>query len=242
MLGFVRQAIGIWKWKRSPLGQALSMHTRDYFYSQTALSSLSQQGKDKLISDFYSKVFGLAQSSNSALELRTLLAEYVLLFAQLQVLCLTEEEKAQAFYKDNPYISGELWRQIEALCEDVDELACFRWETPDVTKEDLISFANARCALYLYYANGLNMVRLEIGDKADKDWFRPFVEAMLVWHESSIREKHGLPQLVPGVVGGLTYSAFMNYVVDGLPNPFFEWVKNFPDHYLAGEGAGARQS
>jgi hypothetical protein len=42
--------------------------------------------------------------------------------------------------------------------------------------------------------------------------------------------------LIPGAVGSLKYATFLNYVVDGEPQPFFAWARYFPDTYLAGEG------
>ena len=237
MLDYLKQRVAAWKWKRSPIGGALNIHTRHYFYGDTALASFKQENKEKLIMDFFGKVGAIGTGPNPIMACREALAEYTLLFAQLQVLCLKESEKAAQFYSDNPYVSGQLWRHVREAADHSDELARIKWETPDLTDEDLIDVANTRCALLLYYANGLNMVRMELGDMSEeKDWFRPFVEACLVNEEHLMREQLDLPTIIPGPLGSLVYATFLNYVVDGEQHPFFAWTRNFPDTYLAGEG------
>ncbi|WP_242121245.1 hypothetical protein [Sphingomonas lacusdianchii] len=240
MMGLLGTARAYWagyKFKRSPLGQALALHTQEFFYRGQALSHFSQENKDRLVQDFYSKVVAIGATENPAMACRELLAEYVLSFCGLAVLCLKEEEKAAQFYAENPYISGAIWRHVERAVENNEEMAQTKWANPDFTAEDLVAFANTRSALMLYYANGLNMVRMELGDRdPQKDWFRPFVEAMMVVEEDRQREKLGLEQLCPGVVRSLPYSVFLNLVVDGARQPFYEWTKQWPDRYLSGEG------
>lgn len=226
-----------WRFKRSTLGQALALHTQKYFYKGTGLSHFSQENKDRLIGDFYAKVVAIGQAENPAIACREMLAEYVLAFCGLAVLCLKEDEKADQFYADNPYISGSIWRHIERAVENNDEMAQTKWANPDFIAADMVAYANTRSALMLYYANGLNMVRMELRDRdSQKDWFRPFVEAMMIWEEHTQREKLDLPLLVPGVIGALPYSVFLNLVTDGVRQPFYEWTKQWPDLYLAGEG------
>lgn len=235
-----------WKFKRSALGQALAQHTQTYFYRSTALSTFSQANKDKLIADFYGKVVSIGQAPNPAMACRELLANHVLAFTSLAVICLKEDEKANQFYAANPFISGAIHHHALAAAENVEELAQFKWANEDVTAEEIVQYANSRSALMLYYANGFNMIRIELGDTdPQKDWFKPFVEAMMVWEEDTQREKLGLPRLVPGAIGALPYSVMLNFVADGIQHPFFQWTKDWPDLYLAGEGplpeAGAAQ-
>lgn len=226
-----------YKFKRSTLGQALALHTQDFFYNGTALAHFSQANKDKLIADLYAKVVAIGGSEDPAAACRELLAEYVLHFAGLATLCLKEAEKADQFYAANPYISGTIWHHIERAVENNEEMAQVKWANPDFDAADLVAYANTRSALMLYYANGLNMVRMELGDRdPQKDWFRPFVEAMMVVQEDRQREKLGLEPLCPGEVRSLPYSLFLNFVVNGVPHPFFHWVRQWPDRYLAGEG------
>ena len=238
LLDYAKAQIGVWNFKRSPLGQALRAHTQQFFYSNDTLSWMSPENKLKHPQQLMTDLVNAQQAASPALALREKLAEYVIIFCQHTALCLKEGEKAGQSYAANPYISGKLHEHIVEAAKHNEELAEFIWkEGRNVSADELISVANTRSALCLYYANGLNMARIAIGDTdPDKDWYKPFVEAMLVWEEGTYRQKLGLPQLVSGLVGTLPYSTYLNYVVDGELNPFYTWVKNWPDRYLAGEG------
>lgn len=225
------------KFEKTTLGKALAEHTKAYFYSGEVLSSISQERKQQLVEDLYAKVMDVLASPDGRSKLRNFLAEYLLMFAQLQVLCLTEGEKAEAFYAANPLISGELHRHIVEAAKHHKELAELAWQHENMSAEELIAFANKRSALMLYYLNGLNMVRIETGDRgAPKDWFLPFVEAMLVWEEDCLRERLLLPRLTSEPLHALAYSTYLNMVVDGEANPFFAWTQHHPDQYLHGVG------
>jgi hypothetical protein len=237
VLNFIKERIELWRFQRTPLAQAIRLHSQNFFHGGSVLTNFKQENKEKLVADFCQRASLIMQSPNPALACREALAEYTLLFAQLQVHCLKEFEKAQMFYSENPYISGQLWRHIRESSDHHDELARYKWENPELTDEDLLDIGNTRCAVYLYYANGLNLVRMELGDfSEEKDWFRPFVEAMLVNEEHRLRDELGLPSLVPGPLGSLQYAVLLDIVISGERHPFFKWCRDFPDRYLAGEG------
>jgi hypothetical protein len=64
---------------------------------------------------------------------------------------------------------------------------------------------------------------------------------MLVNDEHLLREQIGLPALVPDqILGSFVYGGFLYYVLNGDPNPFFAWTRDFPDLYLAGDGPPPR--
>lgn len=238
MLSFLRDQVALWKLKRTPLAKAIRAHTQDYFHDRSVLTGFSEQAKERLVADFCKQVSLVLGSANPIQACREALANYTLLFTQLQVHCLKPAEKEVQFYRGNPYISAELWPHIRQTSDNHDELARYKWETPDLTDDDLIHMANTRCALFLYYANGLNMVRIELGDSSlEKDWFRPFVEACLVNEEHQLREKIGLPALLPDPVDALIYASFLNFVLNGHQHPFFEWARAFPEAYSS-ERAG----
>ena len=70
-----------------------------------------------------------------------------------------------------------------------------------------IGFGNRRAALALFYANGFNMARRQIGDTDPaKDWFKPFVEAMFVWKKNTYRQELGLPRMLKSDIDALAYS------------------------------------
>lgn len=231
----VRDFFEMRQFMKTPLAQALRAHTQEYFYGKTVLTHFSEDTKEKLIAGMTSQMGAAFQSPNPALAIREGLVSFTIQYAQVQVLCLTEEEKADAFYAANPYISGELHHRIDDAAEHVEELARYKWES-EATGQDLIDFCNERCAIYLYYMNGFNIARRDLGDKTDPDWFRPLVEAQLVYEENTIRDKMGLPLTVRDMIEALAYSAMFNKAADGAVNPFYEWCSAFPDKYLAGRG------
>lgn len=237
MLNYLREQVGIWRFKRTPLARAIQLHTQEYMHGQSALTSFNQENKERLVGEFCKRASAILSAPNPIIACREALAEFTLLFAQLQVHCLKEEEKSEQFYRANPYISGQLWRHIRDSSDHHDELARFKWETPDLTDDELVALANTRCAVALYFVNGFQIVRSHLGDRSEeKDWFRPFVEACLVNEEHQLREALGLTVLVPGALGSLIYGGFLNYVINGEPHPFYAWARDFPDAYLAGEG------
>ena len=90
--------------------------------------------------------------------------------------------------------------------------------------------------MLLYYVNGLNIIRRDFGDFDDvKDWLQPFMKSMLIWDEDIWRGKMDLPSLLPNSLDALEHSTFMNMVVNGFKNPYFEWEKAYGE--LAKEGA-----
>jgi len=162
--------------------------------------------------------------------MRESVASYVIGYAGYQMLCLTEEEKTEAFYADCPYISGELYKHIGKVTEHNDELDELKWKHSDISNDDLVSFCNTKCVLYLYYLNGVNYIRGEFDDiDKEKDWLRPFIKSMLIWEEDRIREKIGLPSLLPDSIDALKHSTFMNMVINGHRNPFYEWEKSWAE-------------
>lgn len=215
------------------LEEALQEHTAKYFSSGQALSRFPPEARSAIIEDLRGRISAISASPQGKAELRTLLAEYVLLFAGLCVLALTEEEKAVMEYGRNPYITGQVHRHIRRAAELHDEMRS-QLERGS-SDEELIAFANTRAAVMLYYANALNMVRIRRGDaRPENDWYKPFVEAMLVWEEDSMRERLGLQRVVPGELHGLPYYGFLEIVLAGEEDPMSRWTGKFPQLPLAG--------
>jgi hypothetical protein len=224
--------------KRDPRAQALARHTQKYFYEGHTLSWMREENKRKIITELATRVVTTLESADPRMTLRTHLTDFVLLFAEVAVLGLTEEEKALMDYGRSPYISGQLHHRIVEAAEHSDEMGRAVFQSGGLTAPELISHANARGGVLLYYANGLNLLRVDTDDSSpNKDWFKPFVEAMLVWEEDTYRGKLDMPSLLPDRADGLRYSTFMNLVLDGEPDPFFTWTRANPGLYLAGEGS-----
>lgn len=240
MLGAIRDYFAVQKFKRTPLAQALRQHTQECLYGDTVLRDFSEENKEKFVTDLMGQMGASFQSPNPAMAIRERIVAYTIQYADLQVLALNEAEKPQMFYAENPYISGKLHIHIDEAAKHVEELAKFQWQGGE-EGQDLIDFCNVRCAIYLYYMNAFNIARIELGDETKPDWFRPLVEAQLVYAENTIRDKMGLPLTTRSMTDSLTYWVMAENVVGGVPDPYFEWCKAFPEKYLAGRGAPTAQ-
>jgi hypothetical protein len=130
------------------------------------------------------------------------------------------------------YISGELSPYIREAADFNKEVARIIWEHPECTDDELSVFANLSCAIYLYYLNGWNLVRvatkIDPAYSADKDWFGPFVTSMLISSENDARQKLRLPSLfTDGSTAPLLHASFMSIVANGEANPLFEWERSY---------------
>lgn len=211
-------------WERSFLGKTLDMHTKEYFDKYPRLSDLSADSKASIIGNFYANVFESLESENCVNSLREKMASYIVSFSDLQVLCLTEDEMRDSDYADCPFISGELYHHISDASDHLAELKELKWKYGDIDDRELISFCNSRCVVLLYYINGLNYVRCESGDfDSTKDWLKPFMKSMLIVSEDNIRSKIGLKSLLNDSLDNLKHSSFLNIVLNGSRNPYFEW-------------------
>jgi len=219
--------------KDAVLEEALQEHTAAYFHSGHTLSSFSPEARQRIVNDLRQRISEIWASPTGKQELRRLIAEYVLLYAALTVFALTEDEKVMMEYGRNPYISGQLHHHIRRAGELHDEM---RGQVDrGLSDHELVAFANTRAAIMLYYANALNMVRIRRGDTLPRrDWYKPFVEAMLVWEEDNARERLGLPRLVPGELHGLPYYGFLEVVLAGENDPVRRWQQKFPQLHLDG--------
>jgi len=218
------------EWQNSFLGRGLAKHSNEYFCKYPRLANLSEETKKTIIGDFIRQIINFSQAENPFLAMREALASCVIGYAEYQVLCLTEAEKDEGPFSDCPYISGELHKHIDKAVKHIDELGKLKWKHTDISIEDLVSYCNTKSLLHLYYVNGFNYVRVEFDDiDKEKDWLTPFIKSMLIWEEDQIRNKIGLPRLLPDNLDGLKHSTFMNMVVNGHKNPYYEWEKNWSE-------------
>jgi hypothetical protein len=219
-----RRAIA--KFKRSSVGQALSQYTEEYFVTGSVMRHFSPDAKQDVINQFGTSIAEIVLADNPFLKLRAELAGITYAYANLQVLGLVPDEKPDLHFADCPYISGELNQHIVRCAEHNVELKELLWKQPDLTARDLTGFCNVRCARYLYFLNGYEIVRrLEFKDfepTPNKDWLRPLVTSALIWCEDTYRQKIGLPSLLP-TFEGLLHSTFLDSVTSGQSNPLFEW-------------------
>jgi hypothetical protein len=224
LLDRLAQRRAIAKFQRSPVGQALLRHTEDCF-ATTVMRHFSADSKQDVINQFGASIAEIVSADNPFLKLREEIAGVAFAYANLQVLCLLPEEKPALHFADCPYITGELNQHIIRCAQHNEELKELLWKHPDYTARDLTGFCNVRCARYIYFLNGYEIVRKEFKDfepTPGKDWLRPLVTSALIWCEDTYRKEIGLPSLLPRF-DGLLYSTFLNSVANGNQNPLFEW-------------------
>ena len=212
---------------KSILDEIFHEHTQA-FLSIPRFASLSDEFRNDLINSLYANFKNIELSTNPIMDLRELIASYVIQHAELQILCLNEIEKKEASYKDNPYISGALYKNIRQASDYVDDLKDLKWKYPNISDDELISFCNSRCVVLQYFINGLNRLRIVYKDyDMTKDWLLPFMTAMLIWEEDKIRKKIGLESLLLDGLDSLKYSTFLNFVINGEVNPYYKWEKAY---------------
>lgn len=234
MFNFLKQKFDAWQWQRSALGQALALHSQQYFYGEMGLASFQESAKVALINKLYDDVSAVQASPNGFMDLRHLLADVVTTFAQVQAVTLTEAEKnGVPDYRDNPYISGQLHHSLKAFVHLIPDLARNQAEIEALNEVEALSVCNGRGAILSYFMNGYNMLRIVRGDKTENDWFLPFVEAMIVGEEDAIREATGMPRFLANAPDGAHYSEFQMIVKQGDVDPLQTWMTKFPGLYLS---------
>lgn len=240
MLDWLSNWLALRKWKKSDIGVALKHHCYSYLTAPNApLGWMSDNAKQEQTQYIHQKFVDISTAANPFMAAREELCNHSILFAQFASIALTEDEKSvHEIYQDTPYISGQLHHHVEQIVEHFEELQRFKFDEPDATAEDLITFCNARSAILLFHCNGLNMIRMFIEGKEsyDQDWFRAMIQALMVGEEDRWREHIGLPRLLPNTLDGLKYRMFFNQVMTDEPNPLFLWCKTWPDLYLYGHG------
>src|SRR5262249_53450648 len=140
-------------------------------------------------------------------------------YADLQVLCLTPEEKS-ANFGGMRYISGELSRYIRKSADFNKEIATILLDHQQCSEGDLMALTKVECAILLYYLEGLNLVRTATkidppAQNTNNDWFRPFIRSMLIFSEDAARQKLGLPRLCYNSIAALRHGSFMADVASG---------------------------
>lgn len=220
--------------QRTALGQELASHSRRYLYGDfESLTELSEHTKQDHISTLYRQVAEIVDAENPLLAMRERLSEYVLGYAQLTVLTLTESDKEDTWYAASPGVSAKLYRYIDELWPHHDQLKELQWRNDNqLSDAELVSFANVQGAIWLYYVGGLDRVRtLGFNDSIpEKDWLRPFLLAMMIYSEDCYRQAIDLPTLLWSKVDGMAYSTFLNRVVEGHKNPYYEWEQGWKEY------------
>lgn len=212
------------------ISAAFSGRTQKYL-NETILRGLHPELKENMVEQFMNRLIAIEKAPNPFLAFREELGNTAIAYADLQVLCLTPEEKAETFGEIR-YISGELSSYIRQCAKFNQDVARIIWEQSRCTDDELFHFTKVNGAVLLYYLNGLNLVRVATkidppAHSAGKDWFQPFIRSMLISAEHAARQKLGLPTLCADDIAPLRHSSFVAIVARGAANPLFEWERGY---------------
>ena len=215
------------KEKTGLLGRMLRNHINEYLYSGDGrlLSNHTEEFKQYLIDNLECMIQEINVADIPILEFRKKLSGLALQLASYSVLALTEEEKkVMEDYAEVPWISGQLHYNLPELSEYSEELKKARWEDK-IADDDLHNYCNAQRRVLLFYGNGLNYLRMVLGDMiGNKDWFRSLLVANMIWWENYYRSCTDMEDLGLDIVLGTTYSQFGKFVCSGIEDPFYEFV------------------
>lgn len=196
----------------------------------------SQTFKEHLAERAIREVGEVLSCADPVLANREKLAIYVLEMAKYGVLILPPPaEPDVSGLRGKPGITGELRSHLLAVADrdhDIKELA---WSQGATTYESVFAACNFMHAVAWFMTDVFHHVRIALGDhhpSDDKDWYRPYVEAMFAWQEYLYREAIGLPDVLAsrdsyGTMAALKYSTFMNIVMSGAKYPNFEWEEHY---------------
>ena len=214
-------------WRDSDFEHALETLTKSTFADGSVLSKFSEDQRQQLVAKLNSLVSDVDKNKNPFLKCRELLGSTGIAFAGLQVLCLKSDWQMEGLFDDCQFISGQLRRHIGSCAKYNQELEDYCGCAIANSEEDMLTFATARSAIYLYYLTGLDAVRRRLEAVPPFDWFRPFVKSMMIWQEDTYRRKIDLPVLLPPNVDALMHSAFFQTVAGGAKNPLATWEGHF---------------
>jgi hypothetical protein len=221
------------KFWMSDVGQRLTTHNEQYFGQGAIWGDFSSEGKQQLCGWLLQRIFGVVNAVDPFSAMRLELAAMVSCHAELVILLKTPVND----WNRSRYVSGELYPHIRSCAPHCKELAEELWRSPNESDADLYGYAQQRSIYYNYVLNGIHLLRYDFDDFAggrDRDWLRPFVKSMMIWHEDLYRSKIGLPTLFEDkIIKALPHSNFFNLVHDGVRNPLFEWESKFGNHEKA---------
>ena len=217
---------------KSKLQKDLDNHVKSMLYeNENILTGLSSSEKTRLKDNLFNLISTI-KKENKISKFRELFTESILYYTDLQVICLTEEEKKLMPFANEKKISGTLYKIIKKCLPFNNQTKNLLNDNPKFTDKECVKFCNAISAMNNFQMNGLNLLRLDIGDYSEKiedDWFLPFVTSMLIFSEDTIRRELKLKKLCDDdeSISIIAHSTFKNYVCDNLSkNPYLTWKQN----------------
>jgi hypothetical protein len=223
LLGNVKKQRKLNSWRSSDLGKAINEHIRSY---DRVWKHLTKEDKEQLAADFNERVLTLLEPSSSIIKCRQELVTSVAAYTDLQVLCLSDEDKVDnPVFKDMKRISSELRDYIYRCSIRNDELNKFIEEN-NYDENELMRFARNRCDIYRFYAYGFDIVRKNLEPASESDWFIPLVQSSMIISESNYRKFLGMPAIVTAIDSSF-HSSFIDMTLNGEPDPLLTWERRY---------------
>lgn len=187
--------------KDDPLLGALVDHTNRNWHGVGILADINPEVTQRHLTEFLNVVARIRKSENPTLALREQLANAVYVYSSFLTLCITPELRGQMFTAESQFVSGELNQHLcDPKAQDLTPFEEFFEQYPNAHTDDLQSVADFQMALSNFYAQGLDLVRIHLGDcntaSPKRDWLRPYKIAMAEIAEYEHREILQLPQLL----------------------------------------------
>jgi hypothetical protein len=223
LLGNVKKQRKLNSWKSSALGRAINEHIKSY---DKAWKHLKKEEKEQLAAEFNKRISAVLESPRSVIGCRRELVGSIVAYTDLQVLCLTEEDKENnPIFKDMKRISSELRDHIYKCSLRNDELNKFI-EANEYDETKLMEFARNRCDVHRYYAYGFDIVRKSIESTSEKDWFLPLLQSSMIISESNYRKFLGFPAIVTAIDSSF-HSSFIDMAMNGEQEPLLTWERRY---------------
>jgi hypothetical protein len=229
LLGNIKKQRKLHSWRNSALGRAISEHTRN---CAKTWNHFKKEDKEQLAYEFNTRIFDVLSSSQPIIRCRQELVANVIAYTNLQVLCLTVQDKDNSdIFNNMKRISSDLHDHIYkcTLCND--ELNKYIEEN-GYNESALFGFVNNRCAIYRYHAFGFDIIRKSIEPATDRDWFFPLVQSSMIISESNYRKYLGLPAIVTAIDSDC-HSKFIDMALNGEQDPLLTWERRYGKSHSA---------
>ena len=206
-----------------------------------------QENKRKLAEKILTDVNEVILAPNRILANREKLAAFTIGMAKYQVLILPsehEDEEELTGLRGKPGITGELKLHLLEIAKKDKEIKEMAFIFDDPNEQDIYDGCLIRYWEYHLKSHVFQTIRIALKDyhpDHEKDWYRPFIEAMCATEEHHYRKLIGLPDVLgrdgelDGDIEALKYSTFLNMVLNGVTYPNFEWEETYQDADLENE-------
>lgn len=238
LVDYVKAFFAVRALENHPVYAAAIRHIRETFADQSkGLGKYAtQKFRDDLVQRLLREVGEVVTAPNPVMANREKLASYVLGLAKYQVLILpapTEPEEETTGFRGKPGITGELKAHLKEIAEKDKDIKEFAWSLGSPTSQQLYEACVFKCIVFGFEANLFHCTRIALGDhhpSLEKDWYRPFVDAMCAWEEYNLRKLIGLPGVL-APIAAIKYFTFLNIVMGGAKYPNFEWEEHYKNEH-----------